>query len=84
MNRKTYCSAEGDAYRIPDYLIVLGQVVAAVFPEDGNWHRCVITALTIGKYVEVCTHYLPCFLQTHGKSVIVSDVISFVVITKTI
>lgn len=50
---KLYCSAEGDQYKIPDYLLTVGQTVAAVFPEDNNWHRCVVTGLNVDKYVEM-------------------------------
>ncbi|XP_033763403.1 uncharacterized protein LOC117344681 [Pecten maximus] len=50
---KLYCSAEGDQYKVPDYLLTVGQIVAAIFPEDNNWHRCVVTALNVDKYVEV-------------------------------
>ncbi|XP_060065757.1 tudor domain-containing protein 5-like [Ylistrum balloti] len=50
---KLYCSAEGDQYKVPDYLLIVGQIVAAIFPEDNNWHRCVVSALNVDKYVEV-------------------------------
>ena len=53
LNRKVYESQEGDKYRVPDYLLLIGQMVVAMFPEDNNWHRCVITNLSVKNYVEV-------------------------------
>ena len=53
--RQSYTSANGERYKIPDEMISVGLLVAAIFPEDSNWHRCVITALKSGQYVEVRT-----------------------------
>ncbi|XP_074654006.1 uncharacterized protein LOC141908083 isoform X2 [Tubulanus polymorphus] len=32
-----------EKYRMPTSMIAVGQLCAAIFPEDSNWHRCVIT-----------------------------------------
>ncbi|XP_063423565.1 tudor domain-containing protein 5-like [Mytilus trossulus] len=55
MNQLEYCykTAEGNTYRIPDELLVVGLVVAAVFPEDDNYHRCIVTKLEIGHQAQV-------------------------------
>ena len=33
--------------------MVIGLVVVAIFPEDSNWHRCIITKLETGPMVQV-------------------------------
>ncbi|CAC5377238.1 TDRD5 [Mytilus coruscus] len=55
MNQLEYCykTAEGNTYKIPDELLVVGLVVAAVFPEDDNYHRCIVTKLEIGHQAQV-------------------------------
>ena len=51
--RYCYKTAESNYYIIPDELLIVGLVVAAVFPEDDNYHRCIITKLETGPHVEV-------------------------------
>ncbi|XP_074655450.1 uncharacterized protein LOC141909021 [Tubulanus polymorphus] len=38
-----YWGPEGVEYQMPDFMFQVGQVCAAVFPQDNNWHRCCIT-----------------------------------------
>lgn len=44
---------ETDAYRMPESLMVPGQICAALFPEDNNWHRGVITGSNDAGFIEV-------------------------------
>ncbi|XP_062610379.1 tudor domain-containing protein 5-like [Saccostrea cucullata] len=50
---ESYSGEAGMAYLIPSEMVAVGLIVAAVFPEDDNWHRCVITGMCPGNYVEV-------------------------------
>ena len=43
----------GERYRMPEDLMVRGQVCATLFPEDNNWHRGIITGWS-HRMVEVC------------------------------
>lgn len=49
----SYTGEIGMLYRIPSEIVAVGLLVAAIFPEDDNWHRCVITGMGPGNYVEV-------------------------------
>ena len=51
--RESYSREAGMRYRIPSEMVTVGLIVAAIFPEDENWHRCVITGMCPGNYVEV-------------------------------
>ena len=44
---------DADIYRMPEDLIVPGQVCATLFPEDNNWHRGVITGSNEQGFIEV-------------------------------
>nr|XP_039266210.1 tudor domain-containing protein 5-like [Styela clava] len=48
-----YCSPEGDRYKIPECMITIGQLCAAVFMEDMNWHRAVIVRINKASYADV-------------------------------
>ncbi|XP_070176619.1 tudor domain-containing protein 5-like isoform X2 [Littorina saxatilis] len=37
---------QGDLYRMPESMMVHGQVCVTLFPEDNNWHRAIITGGT--------------------------------------
>nr|XP_022323626.1 tudor domain-containing protein 5-like [Crassostrea virginica] len=50
---ESYSREAGMRYRIPSEMVTVGLIVAAIFPEDENWHRCVITGMCPGNYVEV-------------------------------
>ncbi|XP_061169727.1 tudor domain-containing protein 5-like [Saccostrea echinata] len=50
---ESYSGEAGMMYLIPSEMVAVGLIVAAVFPEDDNWHRCVITGMCPGNYVEV-------------------------------
>ena len=58
---ESYNSRAGDAYRMPENLIAVGQVCAALFPEDSNWHRAVITQI-------VNEDYIKCYYVDYGSS----------------
>lgn len=49
----SYTGEIGMLYRIPSEIVAVGLLVAAIYPEDDNWHRCVITGMGPGNYVEV-------------------------------
>ncbi|XP_060568435.1 tudor domain-containing protein 5-like [Ruditapes philippinarum] len=42
-----------DIYRMPEDLMVPGQVCATLFPEDNNWHRGVITGSNDKGFIEI-------------------------------
>ncbi|KAH3791865.1 hypothetical protein DPMN_145356, partial [Dreissena polymorpha] len=42
-----------DRYRMPEELMVRGQVCATLFPEDNNWHRGVITGKQQAGFLEI-------------------------------
>lgn len=48
-----YCSPESDKYKIPDCMVSIGQLCAAVFMEDMNWHRAVIVHINKASYADV-------------------------------
>ncbi|XP_076353729.1 tudor domain-containing protein 5-like isoform X2 [Tachypleus tridentatus] len=48
-----YYNKIGDFYRIPNSNIMIGGVCAALFPEDDNWHRALITGIPSHDIVEV-------------------------------
>ncbi|KAK3088007.1 hypothetical protein FSP39_013328 [Pinctada imbricata] len=56
-----YASPGGNRYRIPEEMISVGLIVAAIFPEDGNWHRCVITSIK-------CTQYVDTYFVDYGNT----------------
>ena len=51
--RETYDGPDSEAYNIPPSLISVGQICAAIFPEDGNWHRVTITGIRDRDFVDV-------------------------------
>ena len=56
---------------MPQSMINEGQVCAAIFPEDNNWHRVVITGIFDDNYVEVLVFYFkPYVVPVHklGKT----------------
>ncbi|XP_078604467.1 uncharacterized protein LOC144878090 [Branchiostoma floridae x Branchiostoma japonicum] len=50
---KVYCSDEGKRYKMRPDLIAMGQACVAMFPEDENWHRAMITAIPSLDFVTV-------------------------------
>ena len=50
-----YCAPSGDEYKMPESMIQPGQVCAALYAQDDNWHRAYITGIKSLDYVEVCT-----------------------------
>ena len=39
---------------MPESMITVGQVCVAIFPEDENWHRALITGVKNIDYIMVC------------------------------
>ena len=52
-SRHTYCGYETELYTIPANMVKVGQIAVAVFPEDNNWHRCIVTRIRDNAFVEV-------------------------------
>ncbi|XP_019640772.1 PREDICTED: uncharacterized protein LOC109482490 [Branchiostoma belcheri] len=50
---KVYCSTEGRNYKMRPDLIAIGQACVAMFPEDENWHRAMITDIPSLDFVTV-------------------------------
>ncbi|XP_066293726.1 tudor domain-containing protein 5-like isoform X2 [Branchiostoma lanceolatum] len=50
---KVYCSDESRRYKMRPDLIAMGQACVAMFPEDENWHRAMITAIPSLDFVTV-------------------------------
>ncbi|XP_064616316.1 tudor domain-containing protein 5-like [Liolophura sinensis] len=48
-----YKTKAGERYKMPESMIVVGQVCAVIFPEDENWHRGVIVGIKDLDFVQV-------------------------------
>ena len=40
--RSAYCGRDFEPYTIPVDMVEDNQVCVAVYPDDNNWHRCVV------------------------------------------
>ncbi|XP_033119146.1 uncharacterized protein LOC117118617 [Anneissia japonica] len=50
---EVYCSNFGEKYKMVESMIAINQVCAALYQQDGNWHRAIITGITNIDFVEV-------------------------------
>ncbi|XP_077863560.1 uncharacterized protein LOC102806254 [Saccoglossus kowalevskii] len=50
---KIYCSSESEHYQMPDCMLAVGQVCCAIYQQDSNWHRALITGVRDSEFIEV-------------------------------
>ncbi|XP_071947254.1 uncharacterized protein [Antedon mediterranea] len=50
---EVYCSNVGEKYKMAESMIAINQVCAALYQQDHNWHRAIITGITNMDFVEV-------------------------------
>ncbi|ESO83883.1 hypothetical protein LOTGIDRAFT_236389 [Lottia gigantea] len=48
-----YMTSDSKRYLMPEYLYMIGQLCAVIFPEDNNWHRGIITGIRSMEVIEV-------------------------------
>ena len=67
---------------MPPEMVAVGQVCAAIFPEDGqeDYHRVVITSIERMDYVEVTTCFNSYSLPNVGSCLIVENIVLFPIV----
>ena len=63
--RAVYSFPEGEKYLMPDAMIAVNQICCALYHEDNNWHRGLITGVPNMDLVEVSIDSAHSSLSVH-------------------